>query len=76
MNRFSFGSLRVRLILLVLVAIIPSLIIILLTGWEARRLSANNAKNDAMQLAVVASGNQDLLIESTRLVVSRIGTPS
>ena len=70
MNRFSFGSLRVRLILLVLVAIIPSLIIILLTGREARRFSANNAKHDALQLAIVASGNHDLLIESTRQLLA------
>ncbi len=70
MNRFSFGSLRVRLILLVLIAIIPSLIIILLTGLEARRISGQNAKHDAMQLAVVASGNQDLLIEGTRQMLA------
>jgi HAMP domain-containing protein len=70
MTRFYFGSLRVRLIILVLVAIIPSLIIILLTGREERRFSANNAKHDALQLAAVASGNQDLLIESTRQMLA------
>jgi signal transduction histidine kinase/CheY-like chemotaxis protein/HAMP domain-containing protein len=70
MKRFSFGSLRVRLILLVLVAIIPSLVIILLTGREARTISGQNAKHEAMQLAVVASGNQDLLIESTHQLLA------
>ncbi|MHB9099525.1 MAG: cache domain-containing protein, partial [Syntrophales bacterium] len=70
MNRLFFGSLRIRLILLVFVAIIPSLILILLTGREARRMSADNTKQDAMQLAMVASGNQDLLIESTRQLLA------
>jgi two-component system cell cycle sensor histidine kinase/response regulator CckA len=70
MNRFSFGSLRVRLILLVLIAIIPSLIIILLTGRAERRIAADNATNDAMQLALTASGNHDLLIESTRQLLA------
>jgi hypothetical protein len=70
MNRFSFGSLRMRLIFLVLIAIIPSLIIILLTGRAERRIAADNAMSDAMQLAVTASGNHDLLIESTRQLMA------
>jgi PAS domain S-box-containing protein len=70
MNRFSFGSLRVRLIFLVLVAIIPSLIIIIHVGWEERKISAHNATQDAMQLAIIASGDHDLLIESTRQLLA------
>jgi diguanylate cyclase (GGDEF)-like protein/PAS domain S-box-containing protein len=74
MNRLSFGSIRVRLILLVVVAIIPSLAIILLTGQESRRFSANSAQNDAMQLAVVASGNQDLLVETSRQMLAGLAS--
>ena len=66
MKRFSWGSLRVSLILLVLLAVIPSLALILYTGWEERQISATDAQQDALQLVLLASADQDLLVESTR----------
>jgi PAS domain S-box-containing protein len=55
---------------LVCIAILPSLVIILLTGRAERRSAAYTATHEAMQLAVTASSNQDLLVESTRQLLA------
>jgi len=51
MKRFSFGSLRTRLILLVLLALIPALELTLYSGLEQRQITATQAKEEAMRLA-------------------------
>ena len=65
MSRFSFSSLRVRLILLVLLAIIPTVALTLYTGWKEQQTAAAAAQQDVMRLAMLASADQDLLAEST-----------
>ena len=51
MKRFLFGSLRTRLILLVLLALIPALGLTLYSGLEQRQITATQAKEEAMRLA-------------------------
>ena len=50
MGRFSFSSLRVRLLLLVLLAVIPALGLMLYTGLEQRRLAAVHAQEGALRV--------------------------
>lgn len=58
----SFSSLRVRLLLLVLLAILPALGLILYTGWEQRRYAASNAYENALRLVRLASSDEAELI--------------
>ncbi len=66
MLRSAFSTLRVRLLLLVLLAIVPSLGVMLYTGLEQRRLTAIDVKEEALRLVRLTSANQERLIEGTR----------
>ena len=59
-------SLRFRVVLLVLLAVLPALGLTLYTGLEQRRLAAAGAQNDALRLTRLAAGNQERLIEGAR----------
>ncbi|MPZ76893.1 MAG: hypothetical protein GEU77_10230, partial [Deltaproteobacteria bacterium] len=76
MTRLSFSSLRVRLLLLVLLAIIPALGLILYTAAEQRRLAAVDVEANALRLARVASGDEEQLVEGVRqLLISLAQIP-
>ncbi|TAJ87199.1 GAF domain-containing protein [bacterium] len=66
MTGFSFSSLRVRLVLLVLFAVIPALGLILYTASEQRRAAAGEAQANALRLAQSVSSTQDDLFEGAR----------
>jgi signal transduction histidine kinase len=66
MFRKLFASLRARLILLVLLAVIPALGLILYTGAEQRRLAAENTRADALSLARLLAADHARIIEETR----------
>lgn len=66
MARFSFASLRVRLLCLVLVALVPVLGLLFYTAAEQRRLSALEARTNALRLVWSASMNQSRLTEGAR----------
>ena len=51
MRQWSFSSLRVRLLLLVLFAVVPALGLILYTASEQRRLAAGAVQEQALRLA-------------------------
>jgi len=61
-----FPSLRARLILLVLLAIIPALGLILYTGLEQRRLATEEIQETAQRLARLVSNDQARIIQGTR----------
>jgi PAS domain S-box-containing protein len=65
MSRFFF-SIRFRLILLVLLAVIPALGLTFYTGIEQRRIASAQAKEEALRLARLVSSNQSQLIEGAR----------
>lgn len=69
MIRF-FSSLRFRLMLLVLLALVPSLALVIYTASEQRRSAANQAQEHALQVARDAAQSQQELIESTHQVLS------
>ncbi len=66
MPRFSFSSLRVRLLLLVLLAVIPALGLIIYTGLEQRRQAAVHAQENALRVLHQSMMQQDLLIAGAR----------
>ena len=72
MARFSFSSLRVRIMLLVLLAVIPALALTLYTGLQQRRLAIINAQEDGIRLARIASIDQERVIEETHQLLATI----
>ena len=75
MSAFSFSKLRVRLILLVFVAMTPVLVFILLTGVEMRGAAKSEAMSDALRVARLARANQERMIEGAHqllIVLSRL----
>lgn len=67
----SFSSLRVRLFLLVLTAVLPALGVVFYTALEQRRSATVEAQETALRLARLASSNQGQLIGGVRqLLVS------
>ena len=69
MTRYSFGSLRVRLILLVLMVAIPALGLMLYSGLEQRGQARQHASDDALRLAQVTSVGQERMIENGRQIL-------
>lgn len=65
-KRFALASLRNRLLLLVLLAVLPALGLLLTTAWEQRRQAAVGAKEDALRLARLASAQHERLVEGAR----------
>jgi signal transduction histidine kinase len=66
MPRFAFASLRFRLLLLVLLAVVPALGLTLYTNVELRRLAAADVKEEALRLARIAASDQEDTIKDTR----------
>ena len=63
MTRFSLSSLRVRSVLIVLLATIPALGLILWNAAEQRRTAMLEAEASALRLAQIAANNQERVIE-------------
>ena len=61
-----FNSLRFRLLVLVLLALVPALGLVVYTASEQRRLAAIQAQENALRLTRVAATNQEQLIWGTR----------
>jgi hypothetical protein len=60
-----FTSLRLRLILVVFLAVLPALGLIVYTGFEQRLHAAADAQNDALRVVRLASGDQKRLVQET-----------
>ena len=61
-----FASLRVRLVLLVLLAVLPALGLIISTAIEQREQGIEAAKDDAIRVVRMAVSTHDQVIEGTR----------
>jgi len=66
MSRLSFGSLRVHLILLVVLAIGPFLGLTVISTLRQRQLAADDVHRDALRLARLAALEEEHLIDGTR----------
>ncbi len=72
MSRFLPSSLRARLVLLVLLAIVPALGLLLYTGLEQRRLAAIDAQQNALTLVRLLSTDQERIVEGARQLLIAI----
>src|SRR5262245_57568570 len=72
MRRFSLSSLRARLLLLVLLAVLPALGLIVYTDLEQRGLSATQAQKDALRLARLAAADQAQLIQGAHQLLTAL----
>src|SRR5712691_4441904 len=61
-----FANLRVRLILLILLAVLPALGLIIYTAIEQRQEAIEDAKEDALRTVRLAANNHEHLLEATR----------
>ena len=65
-SRAHFSSLRGRLFLLVLAAVIPALLLIFYTAAEQRRVAEAGVQSDALRLARLVAGSQEQLTDEAR----------
>ncbi len=72
MRWFSFSSLRARLLLLVLLAVLPVLGLILYTDLEQRKLAATQAQEDALRFARLAAADQAQLIQGMHQLLAAL----
>ena len=66
MTRLWPSSLRFRLLLLVLLAVVPALGLTLYTYTELRRLTAADVRREALRLTRIAASDQEDTIKDTR----------
>jgi signal transduction histidine kinase len=77
MARLSLASVRARLLLLVLLAVIPALGLALYTNLEERQLRKTQVEEQAMRLSRLVSADHERLIEDARqLLVTLAAFPA
>jgi len=72
MKRFSFSSLRVRLTLIVVIAVIPALGLIIYNASEQRRQAIHEAQENTLRLARIAGHLHGEIIEDTRIILTTL----
>jgi len=72
MNRFSFSSLRVRLLLLIVIAITPVFGLMLHTASEERRHFAVEAQQNLLRMVRLIASNQARHIEGARQLLATL----
>src|SRR5688572_16385199 len=72
MARLFFSGLRVRLLVLVLLAVIPALGLTLYTNLEERELRKAQVQEYALRLSRIVSADHDRLIEDARKLLATL----
>ncbi len=72
MARFFFSGLRVRLLVLVLLAVIPALGLTLYTNLEERELRKAQVQEYALRLSRIVSADHERLIEDARKLLATL----
>ena len=72
MARLFFSSLRARLLLLVLLAVIPALGLTLYTNLEERQLRKAQVQEHALRLSRIVSADHERLIEDARKLLAAL----
>src|SRR5262249_50173255 len=72
MKKLVLSDLRLRLALLVLLAVTPALALIFYAAEEQRRSSSLEAQQSAQRLARLVSANQEVLIAGTRQLLTAV----
>lgn len=68
----AFSSLRLRLLLLVFLAILPAFALIVMTAFEQRRLGADAAKDEAVQLVRLGALEQTRVFDGARQLLTSL----
>jgi HAMP domain-containing protein len=68
-----FHSLRLRMLLLVLLALLPARGLGIYTAWEMRRSARAEALLDAKRIAQIASSSGERLVEGTHQLLAALG---
>jgi len=74
MTRWSFDSLRVRVLALVALALLPAMALVVINGLARRRADGEAARHDAMQVTELVAMKQDQLIEDARRILEEVAT--
>jgi len=69
---FSFSSLRVRLVILILIAVVPALAVMLYSAGEQERLDAALVQQNLSRLAVLHAREERQLLEGTRQILKAL----
>src|ERR1041384_3842563 len=72
MKKLAFSDLRLRLALLVLLAVTPALALIFYAAEDQRRSSSLEAQESAQRLARLVSANQEVLIAGARQLLTAV----
>ena len=75
-RQLTFSSLRYRLLLLVLVAVLPALVLVLLTSWEQRRMAALSKQEDALRVTRLAAATHERLVDGARSLLTGLAALS
>jgi hypothetical protein len=75
MVRLSLSSLRARLLLLVLLAVLPGFGLALCTAWDHGQQGTDAVKRNARQLAEIVSAEHERLIESAHQLLTALARP-
>lgn len=70
MPHVSFSDLRLRLLLLVLIAVTPALVLMFITASDQRQKALADAEVNAVQVARLASREQERLVVDTQRLLS------
>lgn len=74
MPRFSFSGLNVRLLLVVLTALIPSLALVLYAGTVYRQHAADEVKQEALRMTNIVNTSHEQWIERSRQIVRALAS--
>lgn len=74
LQRFNFDSLRVRLLVLVLLAIVPPVILTVYGAWKERQQAIAMAEDNLQQMTQLAATSEARLIEGARQLMSVLST--
>src|SRR5512139_55801 len=69
---FSFSSLRVRLVILILIAVVPALAVMLYSAAEQERLDAALVQQNLSRLAVLHAREERQLLDGTRQILKAL----
>ncbi|MCG6917946.1 MAG: histidine kinase [Deltaproteobacteria bacterium] len=64
-----FGSLRIRLIFLILMAVVPTLAVMLYTAWEQRQLDVSHISEKVAHLAKLEAREERQILEGGRQIL-------
>ncbi|HTH44342.1 MAG TPA: cache domain-containing protein, partial [Oxalicibacterium sp.] len=70
LSRFNFDSLRIRLLVLVLLAIVPPVILTVYGAWKERQQAVRIAEDNLQQLTQLAASSEAHSIEGARQLLS------